>query len=154
MYVDASDRPQEEIVPMPYRHGLSPTSRLLIVSNRLPVTINSNADGDICVERSSGGLATALARTHADHNSLWIGWPGGHFRSASIRKHIEQTLRTQHQCVPVFLRAREIQRYYNGFSNLALWPLFHSFQTLYLFHEVDQSAVICVEVGADIRMYA
>jgi trehalose 6-phosphate synthase/phosphatase len=129
---------------MPYGHGLSPTSRLLIVSNRLPVTIKSDSDGEFSIERSSGGLATALARTHAAHNSLWIGWPGGHFRSASARKHIEQTLRTQHRCVPVFLRAREIQRYYYGFSNRALWPLFHSFQTLFSFGEDEWESYVQV----------
>jgi trehalose 6-phosphate synthase/phosphatase len=120
---------------MPYGNGHSPTSRLFIVSNRLPVTIRTTPEGEICIERSSGGLATALARIHSDQDSLWIGWPGGHFRSATVRRRIEQILRNDYRCVPVFLSAQDIQRFYYGFSNHALWPLFHSFQSYFSYGE-------------------
>ena len=54
-------------------------SKLLIVSNRLPVTIRQDDDGEIAIARSAGGLATALARAHTQGDSVWIGWPGDYF---------------------------------------------------------------------------
>jgi trehalose-6-phosphate synthase len=75
-----------------------------------------------------GGLATALARPHAERDSLWIGWPGAAVRSAALRQHLERRLRDDYRCVPVFLSAQNIQRYYDGVSNRALWPLLHFFQ--------------------------
>ena len=50
-------------------------SRLLIVANRLPVTVRPTPDG-VEVERSSGGLATGLQRPHEQSDGLWIGWSG------------------------------------------------------------------------------
>lgn len=48
--------------------------RVLIVSNRLPVTVRASAD--CVVERCSGGLATGLKSVHEDGGGQWIGWPG------------------------------------------------------------------------------
>ena len=55
---------------MPTGNGHSPSSRLVIVSNRLPITIKSESDGEISITRSTGGLATALAQTHTEAQSL------------------------------------------------------------------------------------
>lgn len=123
-------------------NGSAVSSRLLIVSNRLPVTIRTDADGNYRIERSSGGLATALSHTHTDLDSLWIGWPGDTFRSATSRRRVEQLLRHEHRCVPVFLGTRTIQRYYYGFSNRALWPLFHFFQTYFSYNEEEWEAYV------------
>jgi trehalose 6-phosphate synthase/phosphatase len=117
-------------------------SRVLIVSNRLPVTIRYDAEGVLNIERSSGGLATALSRTHSERDSLWIGWPGTHFRSPAIRRRVEQTLREDYRCIPVFLSAQAIQRYYYGFSNRTLWPLFHSFQSYMAYDEKEWEAYV------------
>lgn len=127
---------------MSYDDGRPLPARLLIVSNRLPVTIVDKKDGDIDIERSSGGLPTALSRTHAEMESLWIGWPGASFRSAKSRRQVEQILRRDHRCVPVFLSNRTIQRFYYGFSNRALWPLFHSFQTYFSYDEEEWEAYV------------
>src|SRR5437016_6153746 len=50
-------------------------SRLLIVSNRLPVTVKLD-HGEIVVTQSAGGLATGLRGPHQRSESLWLGWPG------------------------------------------------------------------------------
>ena len=75
---------------MPTGNGHSPSSRLVIVSNRLPITIKSESDGEISITRSTGGLATALAQTHTEAQSLWIGWPGSHFRTAGTRNRVQE----------------------------------------------------------------
>ena len=127
---------------MSLSNGNTASARLLIVSNRLPVTIRHVSDGLFSIERSSGGLATALSHTHAEMDSLWIGWPGGHFKVGEPRKRITRVLREEHRCVPVFLSAQAIQRYYYGFSNRALWPLFHSFQSYLVYNEEEWEAYV------------
>jgi trehalose 6-phosphate synthase/phosphatase len=42
----------------------------------------------------------------------------------------------------VFLSAQAIQRFYDGFSNRALWPLFHSFQSYFLYNEEEWEAYV------------
>jgi trehalose 6-phosphate synthase/phosphatase len=98
--------------------------RLLIVSNRLPVTVKAHAGG-VDVERSTGGLATGMQGPHERHGGLWIGWPGdlsqvGFDARAALDRRLEEL-----RVVPVALSADEIARYYEGYSNSVLWPLFH-----------------------------
>jgi len=100
--------------------------RLLIVSNRLPVTIKV-ADGVPTVERSAGGLATGMKGPHERMGGLWIGWPGDlEGVSPSAREQVDRDLEAL-RLAPVALSAEEILRYYEGYSNGALWPLFHYF---------------------------
>jgi len=39
-------------------------------------------------------------------------------------------LKDEFNCVPVYLSHEVAERYYNGFSNSILWPLFHCTFTL------------------------
>ncbi len=101
--------------------------RLLIISNRLPVTV-SKEDGQLEYKRSLGGLATGLASFHKRHNSLWVGWPGISLKEAEDQKdEIEQTLISEYNCYPIFLTQEEIEKHYLGFCNVTIWPLFHLF---------------------------
>jgi len=110
---------------------LSPSSpspstdrRIIIVSNRLPVTARVD-DGHVRLRRASGGLATGLRTWYTKRNGLWIGWPGDVSRfSADERQLLEHHLRTRH-VAPVYLDASEVEQYYEGFANRVLWPLFH-----------------------------
>ncbi len=98
-------------------------SKLLIISNRLPVTVKSER-GKISVTESIGGLATGLHGPHQSGESLWVGWPGEVSRLDSQRAHLEEKL-SDLRAVPVYLTQSEINRYYESFSNGVLWPLFH-----------------------------
>ena len=51
-------------------------SRVLIVANRLPITVATDTGGALTVEASPGGLASGLATVHERAETLWIGWPG------------------------------------------------------------------------------
>ncbi|MEO5731714.1 MAG: bifunctional alpha,alpha-trehalose-phosphate synthase (UDP-forming)/trehalose-phosphatase, partial [Byssovorax sp.] len=108
--------------------------RLLIVSNRLPVTVHLE-HGEVSVVRSGGGLATAMRSPHGRMESLWIGWPGDLSRLTPAQRDAVdaelQALRT----VPVPLLPSEVHRFYDGFSNGVLWPLFH-----YLLDKVNLDA--------------
>ncbi len=100
-------------------------SRLLIVANRLPVTVRPTADGGVEVERSTGGLATGLSRPHEQSGGLWIGWAGADDdltpeQDAELKRQLEAQ-----RLVGVPLTKELVSRYYEGFSNGVLWPLFH-----------------------------
>jgi trehalose 6-phosphate synthase/phosphatase len=99
-------------------------SRLLIVSNRLPVTATVE-EGRILISDAGGGLATGLGGWHGQTEALWIGWPGDVSRAdAAARASLERQLRDQ-RVEPIFLSPEDVERYYDGFSNRVLWPLFH-----------------------------
>jgi trehalose-6-phosphate synthase len=51
--------------------------RLLVVSNRLPVTVSKDpATNDYAFKMSSGGLVSALSGLKKMMKFTWIGWPG------------------------------------------------------------------------------
>ena len=107
----------------PDAHG-SPGGRLLIVSNRLPVTLVANGEL-VRVERSSGGLATGLTHVQRRYDAKWIGWTGlSDAPGPSLRGEIDRRLHTG-RMIPVHLTRRDAARFYHRFSNGVLWPLLH-----------------------------
>jgi trehalose 6-phosphate synthase/phosphatase len=98
--------------------------RLLTVANRLPVTARLESGG-VRLHPASGGLATGLSGWHEGARGLWIGWPGPVARlTEEQQRSLEAQLRDSH-LVPVHLSQDQVERYYEGFSNRVLWPLFH-----------------------------
>ncbi len=99
--------------------------RLVIVSNRLPVSVKK-VDGKLEFYPSAGGLATGLGSYVSSGRNRWIGWPGlpSNSLSKTERTTIKRELR-KHNCYPVFLTKKQIDGFYNGYSNSVLWPLFH-----------------------------
>jgi len=98
--------------------------RVLIVSNRLPIT--TVIDGDtIGFAPAAGGLATGLRGCHERTHGLWIGWPG---TTAALSDNAREELTRQlgaASIVPIYLTEDEVRDYYEDFSNGVLWPLFH-----------------------------
>jgi trehalose 6-phosphate synthase/phosphatase len=103
-------------------------NKLLIVSNRLPVTIQKKNE-KLYFKQSFGGLATGLGSFYKSFNSKWIGWCG--ITSEKIgseeKKNIETKLENEFSSYPVFLSKRDIELYYSEFCNKTLWPLLHGF---------------------------
>ncbi|QRK13028.1 bifunctional alpha,alpha-trehalose-phosphate synthase (UDP-forming)/trehalose-phosphatase [Archangium violaceum] len=99
-------------------------SRLLLVSNRLPVTVKAEKDG-VSVVRSAGGLATGLRGPHERSGGLWIGWPGDVSRLTPPQRASVEAQLAELRCVPLYLSASEVSRFYEGYSNRTLWPLCH-----------------------------
>ncbi len=99
-------------------------SRILLVSNRLPVTIQKTNTG-LDFRSSVGGLATGLQSVQSDQEILWIGWPGT--VAKEDRKEAETGLIQQHNYAPVFMSERLVEKFYEGFCNRTIWPLLHSF---------------------------
>jgi trehalose 6-phosphate synthase len=88
---------------------------LVAVANRLPV-VKHGSDW----RTADGGLVTALVPVFETRPGWWVGWDGG----AGELPHSLPGLRPK--LVPVSLRKHEVERYYHGFSNRTIWPLFHS----------------------------
>ncbi len=101
-------------------------SRILIVSNRLPVGVKATAQG-IEFQPSSGGLVSGLSSLHDVVETLWIGWPGSVRRDD--QNEVRQKLRDGFGCHPVFISQQLSEKYYEGYSNRTIWPLFHSMST-------------------------
>ncbi|NQW19463.1 MAG: bifunctional alpha,alpha-trehalose-phosphate synthase (UDP-forming)/trehalose-phosphatase [Chloroflexi bacterium] len=95
--------------------------RLILISNRLPVTIQDDAVGQNgqTVNRSSGGLVAGLDPLHLNGDGIWIGYPGTD-PDENTRK-----LLAGMRLDPVIIPDSEYTGYYEGFSNGAIWPLFH-----------------------------
>ena len=91
-------------------------SRLIVVSNRVPPPEDKGA--------SAGGLAVALKAALRERGGLWLGWSG---ETAADEDSIQIKPRVDGNVTfsLVDLTARDIEEYYSGFANGALWPLLH-----------------------------
>ena len=99
--------------------------RLVVMSNRLPVTAGLTGSGRVALTDSHGGLASGMRQLHRKSGGLWIGWPGDVTAlSPSQQADLSAGLLDRH-LLPVLLSRESVERYYAGFSNRVLWPLFH-----------------------------
>jgi trehalose 6-phosphate synthase/phosphatase len=98
--------------------------RLLIVSNRLPVSARMTVDG-VHMVPSSGGLATGLWPCHERSESLWFGWPGDVSGATTAQREEFDERLHERRIVPVHLTGDHVEGYYHGFANRILWPSFH-----------------------------
>jgi trehalose 6-phosphate synthase len=133
------DRGPDDPLPSIERPG---ASHLIVVANRLPVTISKGDDGEYHFKMSSGGLVSALSGCKKQMSFTWIGWPGecacgyyllgsGSFPFPGVeipdadKELVTRRLQEEYRCQPVYLSDDLADKYYNGFSNSILWPLFH-----------------------------
>ncbi len=100
-------------------------SRLVIISNRLPITVDRQ-EGELIYHPSAGGLATGLNSLDSKYEKFWIGWPGKEITDAWEQESVRTDLAADN-LAPVFLSQDEINLYYEGFSNKVIWPHFHYF---------------------------
>lgn len=92
--------------------------RLVIVSNRLPVSIKNKGQGQYKLEPSSGGLVTGLrGLANSGVDFLWFGWPGLEIPKENV-SCLEKTLLGKHNAVPVLLDQHTSNLYYDGFSSM------------------------------------
>ncbi|ODV97741.1 hypothetical protein PACTADRAFT_47599 [Pachysolen tannophilus NRRL Y-2460] len=98
------------------------TGDVLVVSNRIPITIKKKESGDYGYAMSSGGLVTALQGLKQSFK--WFGWPGLEVPEEEQKK-VNAELQEKFKCIPIYLSDEIADLHYNGFSNSILWPLFH-----------------------------
>ncbi|OLY92665.1 trehalose 6-phosphate synthase/phosphatase [Cnuella takakiae] len=124
-------------------------SRLIIVSNRLPFSIDRSND-TLSVRQSSGGLVSAIKSYFEGENQtadfqgkIWIGTfdaPEEDWQAALEAGAIP----TDFGIEPVFAGRDIYEAFYNGFSNSTLWPLFHYFPSLVEYEQENFDAYLAV----------
>jgi len=106
-------------------------SGLIVASNRLPVVFSRAEDGSYRIEPGSGGLVSALLPVLRDRGGTWVGWPGMPGDSKEIDPLLaDVTQQAGYQLKSVPLSEYEQQKFYQGFCNEVIWPLFHDMQLL------------------------
>ncbi len=99
---------------------------LIVVSSREPYVHKKTASG-IRVERPAGGLTSAMDDVLRAVGGTWVAWGSGNADKETVVNdcvavppdHPSYTLKR------VWLTSREVNNYYNGYSNHMLWPLCH-----------------------------
>ncbi|CBX95941.1 hypothetical protein IAQ61_004763 [Plenodomus lingam] len=105
------------------RHAIN-EGRLLLVSNRLPITIKRSDEGKYEMSMSSGGLVSGLSGLSKTTTFQWYGWPGLEVPDDEA-SDLKDQLKKEYNAVPIMLDDELADRHYNGFSNAIMWPLFH-----------------------------
>jgi trehalose 6-phosphate synthase len=103
-------------------------AEFVVVANRMPVDLEKLPDGSQRWKRSPGGLVTALEPMLRSRDGAWVGWVG--LPDAEVEPLVEDGL----QLYPVPLSAKDVEDYYEGFSNGTLWPLYHDVVAPPAFH--------------------
>ncbi|KAL6243337.1 hypothetical protein RBB50_009889 [Rhinocladiella similis] len=98
--------------------------RVLVIANRLPITIKDTKDGSFEYNVSSGGLVSGLRSLAKAVDFKWFGWPGIDIHRNDKDK-VRRDLQDKFHAYPIFLNEQVAQAHYNGFSNSVLWPLLH-----------------------------
>ncbi|GEO11064.1 bifunctional alpha,alpha-trehalose-phosphate synthase (UDP-forming)/trehalose-phosphatase [Segetibacter aerophilus] len=110
-------------------------SRLVIISNRLPFSLDTSGD-KVQIRQSSGGLVSALKgyfeQTGNKQNDfdekIWVG--SCDFSEDDWKENKESLQGADFSIEPIFIEKEVYSDYYNGFSNSTIWPLFHYFPSM------------------------
>jgi trehalose 6-phosphate synthase/phosphatase len=129
--------------------------RLIIVSNRLPITVQETA-GSLEVRTAPGGMAAALSSVWRKQNALWVGSPG---IGRQLKREEFEGLQVGPNLAIMNLSTDLYHRYYDNFSNRSLWAVFHGFEPrepysredLDAYREVNDRFAYCLQqvVGPD-----
>ncbi len=113
--------------------------RLVVVSNRLPFYRTINKNKKTVWTKSSGGLITAMEPILKKCNGIWLGWDGlvAEDDTEDIPRLIditeieagrkETSNEDSYRVGRIPIHKKELDEYYNKFSNGTLWALFHYF---------------------------
>jgi len=109
---------------------------LIIVANRLPVEAVTDPKGGVSWKVSPGGLVAAVEPSLKGRQGVWIGW-NGRYEGPDESKlpPIPETDESRdYRITEVSLKREDVERYYDGFSNSALWPLYHDAIATPIYH--------------------
>lgn len=89
---------------------------LIVVSNRLPLSVKRAEDGSYQSSLSSGGLVTSLSGLTKTTSFRWFGWPGLNPKEPAEKEEVRRSLEA-HDAIPIFLDEDLAHDHYNGFSS-------------------------------------
>jgi trehalose-6-phosphate synthase len=110
--------------------------RLIIVSNRLPITVQEKA-GSLEVQTAPGGMAAALGSVWRQTNALWVGWPG---IGRQLRREEFESLQVGPNMALMNLSPELYDGYYYNFANGTLWAVLHGFEPRSIYAPEDFEA--------------
>jgi trehalose 6-phosphate synthase len=102
------------------------SGHVTVASNRLPISLTHDGDGEWYARPSVGGLVNALRPVLEKRGGTWVGWCGACDVAPPQVHECLEALRHGFELEPVTLTAREREGYYLGFSNRMLWPFLHA----------------------------
>jgi len=110
-------------------------SRLIIISNRLPFSVERDND-EITVRQSSGGLVSAI-KSYFERDSensnyterIWVGCMDATEEDWQLARE-KSELPDDFGIEALFPDKTAYKNFYNGFSNSTIWPLFHYFPSI------------------------
>lgn len=108
--------------------GHFPGEKLAVLSNRQPYA-HLRRDGEVVVERPAGGLALALDPLLRAVGGTWVAWGHSDADRDVVDEHDRLGVPPEDPAYTLrrlWLSEEEIERYYLGYSNQALWPLCHN----------------------------
>src|SRR5439155_19849955 len=106
--------------------GLSGSRRILIASNRGPVSFVRAEDGRVAPKRGLGGLVTALSAALPAKGGLWIASAmSEEDRARSGRRFDAEVGGTRHQLRYLAFDPEAYTAFYDGISNRVLWFAHH-----------------------------
>lgn len=100
---------------------------MVVVSNRLPVTVSKKGEG-WQFQESTGGLVAAFGPILRRWGGVWVGWPGADSSDGLADELEAQSKKIGYNLKGVNLSPDEREKFYLGFSNEVIWPLFHDLQ--------------------------
>ncbi|THC98909.1 hypothetical protein EYZ11_001622 [Aspergillus tanneri] len=117
---------------MPATVSAAGDSRLLIVSNRLPISIRRSESGKYEFSMSSGGLVTGLSGLSKTTTFQWYGWPGLEVPENEVSS-VKQRLKDEFNATPVFMDDKLADCHYNGFSmfDVGAWEAYREANGLF-----------------------
>ena len=102
--------------------------RLINVSNRVPLAKTA----------APGGLAVGVLAAMRARGGLWFGWSGETTGQEPAEPEI--TIRDSLTYATIPLPQALYERYYSGFANGTLWPLFHYFLAGFRYDDQEYAA--------------
>ena len=89
--------------------------RLVIVSNRVAMPKKNGG--------AAGGLAVGVLGALREHGGMWFGWSGE--LTTGSASDAEIVTRGKIDYATITLNETDYEQYYNGYSNMVLWPACH-----------------------------
>ncbi len=111
----------------------------LVVSNREPYIHSMSGDKIVC-NRPVSGLTEALDPVLRASRGTWIAWGSGDADKKAVDAHDRVAVppeKPEYTLHRVWLTEDEVEGFYLGFANQALWPLCHVTFTPPIFRESD-----------------
>ncbi len=104
-------------------------SRLVAISNRV---------ADPKGGKTAGGLAVGLLSALHQQGGLWFGWGGKTVRGEPSAPEIVKKGNIEYATIDLY--EADYEDYYNGYSNICLWPLCHYLLGFFRFERRFQDA--------------